>query len=67
MPRKASLKGMTWGSDGFVRIAQYEEKRGEVAEALEQLDKAVGEIIGLLPDMSHKEQMKVGEIIEQLI
>ncbi|WP_077297370.1 hypothetical protein [Virgibacillus pantothenticus] len=62
-----TLKGVTFGSDEYIRIAKYVEKRGEVSEALERLDEAVGDIVGLLPEMTRDERIRAGEIIEQLI
>lgn len=65
--RCMTLKGVTFGSDEYIRITKYAEKRGEVVEALEQLDGAVGEVVNLLSYMTRDERIKAGEIIEQLI
>ena len=66
MSEKLSVKGMTFGTEEYVKTAKRAEQIGEVDEIISRIDKEVDRIVGMGVGITYSQRWKLRYIREDI-
>jgi len=66
MSEKLSVKGMTFGTDEYVKTAKRAEQIGEVDEIISRIDKEVDRLVGMGVGITYSQRWKLRYIREDI-